>query len=55
MSKEAKSKEFKALDELFHGTLKDIYFSEKKNFVDIAEDGKGCSKRRAEGCLRKAL
>jgi hypothetical protein len=34
-------KESKKLDELFHDTLKDIYFAEKKNSRDATEDGKG--------------
>ena len=31
----------KTLDELFHDTLKDIYFAEKKILTALAEDGEG--------------
>ena len=34
-------KEFKTLDELFHDTLKDIYFAEKKILICIPKNGKG--------------
>ena len=44
------AKEPKKLDELFHDTLKDIYFAEKK----ILEDGEGSTKRRAQGRVQKA-
>ena len=30
----------KTLQDLFHDTLKDIYFAEKKILVGVAEDGK---------------
>jgi ferritin-like metal-binding protein YciE len=33
------AKEAKTLDELFHDTLKDIYFAEKKNSSDLTQDG----------------
>ncbi len=36
------AKEPKTLDDLFHDTLKDIYFAEKK-IRHPAEDGKGCA------------
>jgi hypothetical protein len=37
------AKEPKTLDDLFHDTLKDIYFAEKKDPGNPAEDGQGCS------------
>ena len=42
----------KRLDELFHDTLKDIYFAEKK--IHAAQDGEGSSERGTKGSLRKA-
>ena len=48
------AKERKKLDELFHDTLKDIYFAEKKILATPAQDGQGGTKRRAQGRVRKA-
>jgi ferritin-like metal-binding protein YciE len=50
----------KTLQELFHETLKDIYFAEKKIFRGKedperpAEDGEGRSIGRSQRCFRKA-
>ena len=33
------TKKAKKLDELFHDTLKDIYFAEKKILTTLPEDG----------------
>jgi hypothetical protein len=44
----------KKLDELFHDTLKDIYFAEKKDPERTAEDGEGRAGRQAPGSIRKA-
>ena len=43
----------KKLDELFHDTLKDIYFAEKKILATL-ENGKGCTERGTQGRIRKA-
>ena len=43
----------KTLNELFHDTLKDIYFAEKKILGALPEDGEGRSGQGAEGGLRK--
>ena len=48
------AKEAKTLDDLFHDTLKDIYYAEKKNSCDAAKAGEGGAERRAQGCVRKA-
>ena len=48
------AKEPKNLDDLFHDTLKDIYFAEKK-ILSTAEDGEGSSEQRAKSSLREAL
>ena len=45
LQRRSRRKNPKKLDELFHDTLKDIYFAEKK----ILEDGEGSTKRRAQG------
>jgi ferritin-like metal-binding protein YciE len=45
------AKEQKKLDELFHDTLKDIYFAEKKILAELPKMAKGCSKRRTQSCV----
>ena len=48
-------KQHKDLRELFHNTLKDIYFAEKKINTDCApKDGQGRAFRRAKGGLSEA-
>ena len=39
------AKEPKQLDELFHDTLKDIYYAEKKILERAAEDGQSRAER----------
>ena len=39
------AKEAKTLDDLFHDTLKDIYYAEKEDIGDLAQDGQSCAKR----------
>ena len=43
----------KNLQELFHETLKDIYFAEKKILSALPQDGEGCTVPRVESRLRK--
>ena len=43
------AKEPKKLDELFHDTLKDIYFAEKKILSTLPKNGKSRAKRGAQG------
>jgi ferritin-like metal-binding protein YciE len=43
------AKESKKLDELFHDTLKDIYFAEKKILSTLPKMAKGCAERGAQG------
>ena len=40
------SKKTKMLQDLFHDTLKDVYFAEKKILTDTAENEKGGRVRR---------
>jgi Domain of unknown function (DUF892) len=47
------AREPKKLDELFHDTLKDIYFAEKK-ILSALEDGEGCARWGTSGRLREA-
>jgi hypothetical protein len=39
----------KTLKDLFHETLKDIYFAEKKTPLRPPKDGEGCPIGRVEG------
>ena len=48
------AKEPKKLDDLFHDTLKDIYFAEKKILATLPKMAKACAERGAEGRIRKA-
>jgi ferritin-like metal-binding protein YciE len=53
MSKEAKSKEFKTLDELFDATLKDIYFAEKKILSTLPKMAKAAQSEELRGAFEK--
>ena len=44
----------KNLQELFHDTLKDIYFAEKKILVGLAENGEGGAVQGSQSRLPKA-
>ena len=48
------TKKAKKLDELFHDTLKDIYFAEKKILDDTPENGEGGASAPAQKGLRQA-
>jgi uncharacterized protein DUF892 len=48
------AKQQKNLRELFHGTLKDIYFAEKKILTALPKMAKAAHCRRAKGSLSKA-
>ena len=43
----------KTLQELFHETIKDIYFAEKKILRDPSQDGESGAIARVESRLRK--
>ena len=47
-------KKTKMLRDLFHGTLKDVYFAEKKILATLPKDEKGGSVRGASCRVRKA-
>ena len=47
-------KEAKKLDELFHDTLKDIYFAEKKILTTLPKMEKAAHAARAKKGLRQA-
>ena len=44
----------KNLQELFHETLKDIYFAEKKILSALPKMAKGRAVGRAQSCVREA-
>ena len=48
------AKEPKNLEDLFHDTLKDIYYAEKKILSSAAENGESSAESRSEGCLQEA-
>ena len=48
------AKEPKQLDELFHNTLKDIYFAEKKILATLPKMSKATQSDELKGCFRKA-
>ena len=47
-------KKAKMLQDLFHDTLKDIYFARKENSCNSAKDEKGGSIRGVSCCFREA-
>jgi ferritin-like metal-binding protein YciE len=49
----AKKKEAKTLDELFHDTLKDIYFAEKKILSTLPKMQKAAQSRELKGAFEK--
>jgi hypothetical protein len=54
LRKIAMPKKTKMLQDLFHDTLKDVYFAEKKDPHDTPKNEKGGSVRGASCCVRKA-
>jgi ferritin-like metal-binding protein YciE len=47
------AKELKKLDELFHDTLKDIYFAEKKILAALPKMAKAAQDRKLEAAFEK--
>src|SRR6202158_3434636 len=53
MPKESKSHGLKTLDELFHGTLKDIYFAEKKILSTLPKMAKAAQSEELKAAFEK--